>query len=153
MSRPFDLIRIMDGLKRQYGGELKYSLKHGSPFYSIAIPDRLDFFKILVQKIKDADKGEEYFTNTRRDEIVGEMMSTEGYEGHANKVKRNLCRLAILKDLRMAIAEIYAEEDEVPKALREKPFQKEFEPKKDNESDIKEVVDPDMAKLLGFDDE
>ena len=148
MSQPFDLTRLLDGLKRQYG-ELKHSKKWNSPYYRIDVSERFEFLKILVKAIKDAGKEEEYFTNQRREEITEELIP---YERSIDKTTRNLCRLGVLKDLRMAIADIYAGEDEVPKAPKEKPFEKEFQPK-ENGSDVQEVVDPEMAKLLGFDDE
>ena len=154
MSQPFDLIRLLDGLKRQYG-ELKHSKKWNSPYYRVDVADRLEFLKVLVQTIKDSGKGEEYFNGSIRKDIVEELIP---YERSIEKSVRELCKLSVQKDLRMAIAEVYATEEEAPKSLRpvrEKPFAAEFDPSsaKDDSQEIKDVIDPDMDKLLGFDDE
>lgn len=149
MSQPFDLTRLLDNLKRIHG-TLTRSKKWGSEYYLIPISERFNFLQILVQELKDSGKTEEYFNNSVRDRIVEVCIP---HEKSVNPQSYAMFKKGTQEHLRMAIAEIYSTMPKAP--TREKAFSKEFDPStiKDDTSLAKDVIDPEMAKLLGYDDE
>ena len=103
-----------------------------------------------MQELKDSGKTEEYFNNSVRDRIVEVCIP---HEKSVNPQSYAMFKKGTQEHLRMAIAEIYSTMPKAP--TREKAFSKEFDPStiKDDTSLAKDVIDPEMAKLLGYDDE
>ena len=106
MNTNFNLQSIIDVLKFRHG-EARVSKKWQVKYYVVPIDKRLEFFKLLVQGLKDIGKNEEFFTMSTRDEIVSEVIPPLPSIGEQ-------LRLGAMRDLRQAIVEVYYHKDATP---------------------------------------
>lgn len=148
MDQPFDLERVIAQWKRDYG-TLTRSRKWRSEYYLIPISDRFEFLKILIGRIVDEGKTEEYFnTSFVKDKIVEACIPHE--KSLANPQSYGLFQKGARDHLKMAIVETFSKETKTEP--KDKPFTKEFDPTtvKDAGPERDDVVDPEMAELLGY---
>lgn len=152
MSQPFDLDRLLLLWKQEYGTLVK-SKKWQAEYYQIPVHERFELFKKLVWQIKEAGKPEEYFSSSQRqDQIIDQCVP------HKSSVSPSSLKSFVdgsRRHLIMAVLEVYKEKkEEVKKAPVEKAFTKEFDPNsiEDDEPKAEEIVDPEMAELLGYND-
>lgn len=151
MSQSFDLERIILHWKREYG-TLTPSKKWKSEYYQIPINERFAALKILIMRIRDAGKPEEYFTNSRKDEIIIHCIPHEkSVTPHSHKMFKK----GTADHLNMAITDVYSEASAKEIKPKEKAFTKEFDPTKVKYDGplVEHVIDPEMAELLGYNDD
>jgi hypothetical protein len=121
----------------------------GAAYYKVPPDTRFELLQILVGRIKDAGKPKEYFIpSSHKDTIIKACIPPE----HClDKQKYARVYSAVQNHLYMAIAEVYAEN---PKVTVEKKVEI-FDPTtvKSSEPSVNEERHPEMAALLGYDDE
>jgi len=147
--------------KKEYG-VLTKSKKWKAEYYQIPIDSRFQALKILVQRIKDENNDIEFFTNSRRDEIIESIIP---HKKSVAPYSYDMFKKGTKSHLDMAIAEIYSGErngselssnkdknEEIAK--KELPFTKIFDPSRFEGQDppVEDIIDEEMAALLGLKD-
>jgi hypothetical protein len=110
----------------------------------------------LVRAIRDVGKPKEYFANTTCDKIVENLIPAEKSVKSAQAYA--FWKKCTRDHLKMAVIEVYSaplkEKEEEVVVPAEEPFSKEFDRSKIKDDMVTtDVVDPEMAALLGYDDE
>lgn len=155
MDKPFNFEDILDRWKRDYGTP-RNGKKYGNEYDSIPIRERRELYKILVREIKEAGKDKDYFTNTKREEIITHSIpSAKAVRGtHAE------WKMCARNDLRAAIVAVFdedrserqkADEPEVEGMAKDQSFTEEFVSSmtEEEKAAMEPELDADLAELFG----
>ena len=159
MDKPFNLKDIIKNFQAIHC-VWKKGKKYGDWHPQVPISQRKELLTILVLKIKEQGKQKNFFTNSRRDEIVEELTPP----------KRKEMKLYTKKMLDWVIEICYDEnsnikfEDlELPKSENKSTIEAQEEKnqgqkteflngdnQEEKEPPVEDVLDEEMAKLLGY---
>ena len=138
--------------------------KSGCLYPQIPIPRRKELITVLVLRIKEQGKPKDFFTNSRRDEIVKEIIppkesglspkSINGFKTCTRNMLDLVIELCYRENTAIKVPEELKEENEVNEKRNIKIFDpNRFKNREDKEPPVEDVLDKEMAKLLGLDEE
>lgn len=160
MDKLFNLMDMIEQWQVDYCNETK-AKDSGDTYYQVPIPRRKELLTILVCQIKAAGKPQDYFSNSRRDEIVAEIIPRGKKQ---DKAMIDGFRKATRKQLNWVILEVYRDGD-APSSSYSGNEEKEVEPQEPkvvkrkhdpslyaDEPAPSREMDPEMVELLGLKD-
>jgi hypothetical protein len=155
----FNLIAIIEKWQVDYCKWVP-AKKSGCLYPQVPFNQRKELLTILVLQIKSAGKPKDYFSSSRRDDIVKEIIPRGR---HLERSMIEGFRNATRKMLNWVIEECYPENEkadikieakstESPKSVIKIFDPTRFKDRDDKEPPIEDVVDEEMAELLGLND-
>lgn len=163
MDSSFNLKNIITNFQANYCPWVK-GKKSGFDYPQVPINRRKELLTILVLQIKEHGKPKDFFTNSRRDEIVKEI--TPPKESGLPKSTLDGFKNCTRKSLDWVIELCYNEksviESSTIESLKEENINKNviklfdpnrFKDRADKEPPVEDILDEEMAKLLGLDEE
>lgn len=158
-----ELKEILSSIKAKFG-EKRVSKKHGTEYLSIPKESRKEAIGCLVQTLKDSGKDRSLFSQSTFRLTVAEWLFPEALTQFWDKNKRRGAFEVVWRELDEVVADSFSVElsDAAPKER----ISNEYDPSK-HKSFAKELdrslladapksttlIDDEMSKLLGYDDE
>lgn len=156
MDKPFDLMSIIEQWQVDHCKET-VAKRSGDTYYQVPISRRRELLTILVSQIRAYGKPKDFFTNSRRDEIVREIIPRGK---HLERSMIEGFRDATKKQLNWVILEVYSTDENLEHIVKEltkeeskKPIKKLHDKNKYTNIDeppVTDTVDEEMAALLGL---
>jgi hypothetical protein len=164
--KQFDLDDMIGQWKSDYG-TLVSSRKWNAKYFQIPVNQRFELLTVLIKQIKDAGKEIEYFaSNLNKDKIIEACIP---HQKSVTPQAYGMFKKGTLDHLNMAIREVYCKKSDEELAKMKSEVGTEsvntsdpteakydwanapiFKPEPTEEED---VIDPEMADLLGYNDE